>query len=287
MLLSYLADRFVLQPSRHELPAIGKSRRLIPWANGHIEVWRERTLGERSDTGFGPDPHEPACFVLKFNGKEGRAERTGIDPLDHWSDLPGEVWSVNPPGYGGSSGRATLRSLVPAAERVLDDLLDVAAGRPILLAGSSLGSLSALYLAARYADEPSIAGLILHNPPPLRQLMGQHYLLLSLGLSRWLARRVPAELDCLANAGRIDLPAVVLTSAADEMVPPQYQQMVVDCYAGPLRHVVLPGASHVIRFTRKARDSYGQALHWLRQQIGELALPAHLVGEPVLPFLEA
>jgi uncharacterized protein len=279
--LSRLADRLVLFPTRRPLLAVGKTRRLLEWSGGHVELWTVRTCGEGSDRGFGDDPHEPRCLVVQFNGKNARAERTGIDPLDTWSDLPGEIWSVNPPGYGGSSGRASLESLAPVADRVFRAAMHEAAGRPIVLTGNSLGTLSCLYLAARYADESSLAGLILHNAPPLADLIKQHYGRATLGLSRFIAERVPAELDSVSNGRLGDAPALFLTAGQDTVVPPAFQRRVVRAYAGPRQHLVLPDAAHEIRFTRRTRAAYARGLAWLREQIGELATNAESTGSAV------
>ena len=263
MLLSSLADRLVLTPSRHELFSYGKSRQLIAWQKGQIEVWTERTSGDPLDDNseFAP---EPACFVLKLGGKAARAERSTLDPLDHWSDLPGEIWSVNPPGYGGSCGAARLHSIAPSAERVLEHLVRRADGRPIFIAGDSLGTMSALYLAARHGGQ--IAGLILRNAGPLKRMITARYAWHTLGLSHLLARQVPDSLDSIANAAAATVPAVMLTSGNDEIMPPRFQQLVAAAYAGPLKHLVLPRAEHDMRLTRRDRHAYGLALDWLREQ---------------------
>jgi pimeloyl-ACP methyl ester carboxylesterase len=265
MLLPWLADRLVLAPSRHRLCPYGKARCLVPWQGGQIEVWQERTAGLAGDAN-----EEPDCFVLKLLGKAGRGERATLDPLDHWSDLAGEIWAVNPPGYGSSSGRASLRSLVPAAERVFDHLVRVADGRPIFVVGESLGTMPALYLAARHARRRAIAGLILRNPGPLDRLIAQHYSRCSLGLSHILALAVPRSLDAVSNAAAAYMPAIMLTAGHDKVIPPRFQQLVANVYAGPLQRLVLPQAEHAIRMTRRDRLAYGRALDWLREQ----ALPS-------------
>jgi uncharacterized protein len=276
MLLSLLADRLVLSPSRDDLFPYGKTRHFVPWHGGQIEVWRERTAGAGSNSYLDrgrdlADPDEPACFILKFNGKAARAERSCLDPLDQWSDVPGEIWSVNPPGYGGSSGKASLRALAPAAEAVFAELVEVAAGRPIFIAANSLGTLSALYLAARHAVTGAIAGLILRNPPPLKELIAGKYAWRSLGLSRYVAREVPSELDAVANAAAATVPAVFLMSGRDTMVPPKYQRLIFRAYAGPRRRVLLPKAGHNVRFSRHERHEYALGVNWLRRQSLDLA----------------
>lgn len=148
-----IADRLVLKPTRHEIPTTGKSRLTIPFRRGVLEVWTQQA-------GMTPRS-EPEFYVLKFQGTAGRAERSTYHPLDYWTERRAELWSVNPPGYGGSSGSASLRTLSAAAETVYQELVRVANGRPIVIMGNSLGTISALYLAARH----DIAGMVLRNPP--------------------------------------------------------------------------------------------------------------------------
>lgn len=262
MLLPWLADRLVLSPTRHAIFPYGKARRLVPWRGGQIEVWCERTGPAEASR----DSIEPECFVLKLLGKAARAERATLDPLDHWSDLAGEIWSVNPPGYGGSSGRASLQTVALAAESVFEQLVRVADGRPIFIAGDSLGTMSALYIAARHSHRGTLAGLILRNAGSLNRLIARRYARRSLGLSRLLAGAVPASLDSVANAAEATVPAVMLTSGRDEVMPPQYQQLVANAYAGPLERLVLPKALHEMRLSKRDREAYGRALDWLREE---------------------
>jgi pimeloyl-ACP methyl ester carboxylesterase len=254
--LSQIADRLVLSPTRSTLFAYGKSRRLIASRGGEIEVWTERN-----------GACEPDWFVLKFHGKCGRAERSNLHPFDHWPDMAGEVWSVNPPGYGGSSGKATLPALAPAADCVFEELLAVAAGRPIILSAHSLGTASALYLAARYGESANIAGMVLHNPPPMAELIVGKYGWRSLGLSGLIAYKFPRELDSIANARAVNIPAVFVTSEQDRMVPPRYQRMVIKAYGGRKQVVELAGVGHNVRFSPSQRLRYGRALAWLREKM--------------------
>src|SRR5438270_6826000 len=74
---------------------------------------------------------------------------------------------MNYPGFGGSSGPAQIARLGPAALTAFDELQKVAGNRPIIVFGASLGTTTALHIAA----ERKIAGLILHNAPALRQII--------------------------------------------------------------------------------------------------------------------
>jgi pimeloyl-ACP methyl ester carboxylesterase len=150
---------------------------------------------------------------------------------------------------------------------VFKEMLAVAAGRPIVIAAHSLGTASALYLAAHHPEQRQIAGLLLHNPGPLVELLRGKYSRLTLGWSRFLVHQVPANLNTLAHARRTRIPAVFVTGGSDRMVPPELHQRVIEAYAGPHQVVDLPNAGHDIRFTRSERERYGQALDWLRQYV--------------------
>lgn len=259
-----IADRLILSPSRHRLSAMGKERRLVPFGRGKLELWTQR-VGTR-------DVDDVDLFVLKFHGTGGRAERSTYHPMDYWTDLRAELWAWNPPGYGGSTGPASVRSLASASEHVLRDLQQVAAGRPILLMGNSLGTAVALHLAANF----EIAGMVLRNPPPLRQLVvGRHgWWNLWLG-AMLIARCVPPELCSMENAARATCPAIFVRSGQDEIVPTLYQDKVIGNYKGPARIVHLPDARHASPLNLDEQRVYRDHLDWLRQQLSPVESVRH------------
>ncbi|HEX5106030.1 MAG TPA: alpha/beta fold hydrolase [Pirellulaceae bacterium] len=264
MLFSLLADRFVLRPSRDQIDIPHKQRREVSCAGMRVEVWTER-----SPAASAPEElREPELFVLKFNGMGGRAERTTVHPLEVWPDLPGEVWSANPPGYGGSEGRASLKSLAAVARSVFEELLAVAGSRPIIVAGNSLGTTSALHVAAHFANVPNLVGLVLRNPPPLPELIRGRYAWRTFGLAHGVAKRIPPELDSVANAARVRLPCVIQQAGRDRIVPPRYQQLIVEAYAGPKQVVTVPAADHAFVLAPEDAGPYVQALSWLRSHSG-------------------
>lgn len=245
----------VLRPTRHPLQCGHKERLEVPFQGYSIEVFRERFHDERS----------PQLFVLKLGGNASRAESAGPHPFDAWDDLAGEIWAVNPPGYGRSGGHASLTNLAPAMRAVCEALIEEAAGVPIIVTGNSIGTASALHLACRY---PQIIGCALRNPPPLRQLINGQFGRWSLGLAHLLvARFVPPELDSIAQAARVKVPAVFILSQKDSIVPPEYQRLVVDAYAGPKREVVLPQADHGTPLDEREQQQYFEQLRWLREVI--------------------
>jgi len=258
-MLSRFADRCIFCPTTDKLPTEGKRRLAIPFRGGELEVWTQRTAAAADGA------PEPAIFVLKLAGTGGRAERASLHPFEAWPDMPGEVWAANPPGYGGSTGPATLRTFADSAEIVFQELVRVATGRPIVVTGNSLGTATALYLAARHNE---IAGVILRNPPPLRELIRSKFGWRTLGLGPLLVgSRIPPELDSIANARRALAPAVFLTSLRDRMVPPAVQRHVLDAYAGPKQIIELADADHAFEMTEDQQREYLSALHWLRGQL--------------------
>jgi hypothetical protein len=252
-MLTRLADRLVLCPSRDPLTVDDKTPRRLPHRAGELEVF---TMRAQSSI-------EPQAFILKFGGAGSRAERAGLHPAEAWPDLHAEVWAVNYPGYGNSSGRASLESLAHASLATYEHLAEIAAGRPILLTGNSIGTACALYVAA----VRPVAGLLLRNPPPLRQLIlgrfGWWNLWLGAGL---IARQIPAELCSLVNAARVTVPAVFVMSGCDRVVPPRYQHRVIEAYAGAKRILVDPAADHGTPLAPELEADYRVALEWLKTQ---------------------
>jgi pimeloyl-ACP methyl ester carboxylesterase len=253
-LLSRLLDRLVLQPTQHPIPTNEKTRRFVPCGAGQLEVWTHRVgcVGGR----------QPDLYVLKFPGTAGRAERSTDHPADGWPGRGVELWAVNPPGYGGSTGRASLQHLSAVARTVYQALQQDAAGRPILVTGNSLGCASALYLAATVP----LAGLVLRNPPPLREVILGRHSWWNLGVgTRLLVRHVPQELACVQNARRSTAPALFISSGSDTLIPPPYQRQVVEAYAGPRRVLLLPEADHATPMTADEETQYAELLAWLRE----------------------
>jgi len=249
-----IADAFVLGSNREQLRADGLRRELVRYDGGVVECWVARSQSGHDG--------EPEAFVLFFVGKTDRAERWTAAVADAWGDRPVEVWGVNYPGSGRSDGPAQLARVAPAAQAVFDAMSERAAGRPVFAQAASFGTVTALAVAARRP----LRGLVLENPPPLRQLiLGEHgwwNLWLLAGLA---ASQVPTELDSLANARRATAPAVFILHGADEVVPPKYQRRVVDAYAGPKQVIPMPGARHAEALTREAADDVAHARQWLLQ----------------------
>jgi len=217
-----LADKLVLWPPDADPAATG---RRVVIADG-IEVFVARNL-----------PDEPRAFVLRFYGNADLANRWVAEEARLVDGVPLELWGVNYSGYGGSAGKATLANVARSALAAYDALAVRAAGRPIVVIGTSLGTAAALHVAARR----KVAGVVLQNPTPLRQVIRSHgwwnLWLLALPVS-W---QVPAELDSIANARRATAPALFISSRRDSVVPVGLQQRVMDAYRGDWRVLDVDG----------------------------------------------
>jgi pimeloyl-ACP methyl ester carboxylesterase len=142
-----------------------------------------------------------------------------------------------------------------------DAVSKLAAGRPIIVTGHSLGCTAALWVAA---NRP-VAGLVLQNPPPLRQLIIGRFGWWNLWLGAIpIALQIPPQLDSIANARRCHEPAVLISGIHDDYVPPKYHRMVFDAYAGAHRLVLLDGGHNT---APDRSPEYPAALDWLWQQL--------------------
>jgi uncharacterized protein len=132
-------------------------------------------------------------------------------------------------------------------------------------------------VALHVAANRPVGGLVLQNPPPLRQLILGRYGWWNLWiLAGPVASRVPAELDSLANAPRVTAPAVFIASGDDGIIPASYHRRVIDVYAGPKRVIDMPGATHDSPLTREAAARFAEDLQWLWQS----AKPAGSASRP-------
>jgi pimeloyl-ACP methyl ester carboxylesterase len=276
ILFCRLPDHLILFPTKAPIDARGAVRKTIPFENGQLELWTAKSqlaqTNGRADT-----------YVLRFYGNADRADRWVAAEAEMWNGRAVEVWGMNYPGFGGSTGPARLSHIGPAALTAFDELQRqagknavesaVPSGKfatdalrtahttaPVVLFGASLGATAALRVAA---NRP-VAGLILHNPPPLRQMILRQF-----GWwNAWLlagpvALQIPRDLDSIDKAKRIHAPAIFLLAENDEMVAPRFHRLVVDAYAGEKRVIRLRGARHNDPIEGAALSDFYDALDWL------------------------
>jgi uncharacterized protein len=253
ILFGRLPDHLILFPTKAAINAGVAVRKAIPFQNGELEVWTAVSRFARQKGGA-------EIYLLRFYGNADRAERWVAAEADEWNDRAVEIWGMNYPGFGGSTGPARLSKIGLAALTAFDELKRQAADRPIVPFGASIGATAALHVAAHRP----VAGLILHNPPPLRQMILRQFGWWNLWLLAGpVALQVPRDLDSIENARRIHAPAIFLLAENDEVVAPRFHRLVVDAYAGEKRVIPLPGAYHNSPIEGAALADLYNALDWL------------------------
>ena len=235
-------DWLVLYPTTAPVPAGKAVHRTIAVASGDLEVWVSSSPLARVSG-------HPDFYLLCFYGNASRAEFGADADANLFPDQSLEVWAVNYPGYGGSTGPARLAKIGPVALAAFDALASIAGGRPIILLGLSLGTTVALYVAAHRR----VAGVILQDPLALREMiLGRHGWWNLWLLAGPLALKVPRELDSVANAKAVQAPGIIVTDQLDEVVPPKYQALVIQAYAGSKQVVSVPRGHHLSELTGSA-----------------------------------
>ena len=264
-----VADRLILFPSTHAVAAPGAETVQVSTPDGgSVQVFTARSRGAAS---------EPDAFLLVFVGNADRAERGVFYGIEQAEGRSVEVWAMNYPGYGASTGPPRLTKSGPAALATYDARRARAGDRPIFISGGSLGTTAALHVAARRP----VAGLILANPPPLRQMIVRRYGWWNLWLVAGpVALQVPSDLDSVAHARRCKAPAVFVLAGSDTVIPPAYQKMVVDAYAGEKRLVNLPDADHNDPPQGDAAEEARGAIEWLWSRVTPGRAPAASAPAP-------
>ncbi len=252
-MIEWLLDRLALKPTRNSI-------RCDSLQSSWIEVGEEKCeLFERQ---IAPQSTRPMINIIKFLGAAGRAENVTEHPFDVWPENRGHAWVANPPGYGNSSGRASLRTSYSTAQAVYEKVREKAEGIPVL-SGNSLGGAVAIGIASRNP----VRGILVRDMPNIRRLIMERH-----GRFRRIASafadRVPAELDVMQTAAKCSVPAVFVSSRKDRIVPPFIHDEIFEQYAGPKRMVHLEQADHMDLVSGKEEAaSYTAALMWLYESI--------------------
>ena len=253
LMLAALPDQVILFPTTDPINPQGAVRKTIPFENGQLELWTAKSrLAEKIG--------RPEVYVLRFYGNADRADRWAALEAEMWNKRAIELWGMNYPGFGGSTGPARLKRIAPAALTAFDALRREAGESPIVIFAASIGTTPALYIAT----QRPVAGLVLHNPPALRQLILQKYGWWNLWLLAGpVAAQIPRELDSVSNAKAVHAPAIFLLAENDEIVAPRFQQLVVNAYAGEKRIIHLRGAHHNDPIEGTAQTELDGDLDWL------------------------
>ena len=253
MFFGHLPDHLILFPTSGPIDAGGAVRKTVPFENGELEIWTAQSRRVQQQGAVD-------VFVLRFYGNADRADRWAAAEAEMWNDRAVEIWGMNYPGFGASTGQARVSKIGPAALATFDELKRHAAGRLIVLFGASIGATATLHVAA----QRPIAGLILHNPVPLREMILRRFGWWNLWLLAGpIALQIPRDLDSIENAKTIRAPTIFLLAERDEVVPPRYHRLVVNAFAGEKRVIALHGAYHNDLIEGAGLADFHQALDWL------------------------
>jgi len=256
MIFGYLSDHLILFPTRAPIDAGAAVRRTIPFENSDLEIWTAQSRRARQQG-------RADIFILRFYGNADRADRWPAVEAEMWSDRAVEIWGMNYPGFGGSTGPPRLVRIGPVAVAAFDELRRHADERPIVAYGASIGVTAALHVAA----QRPVSGLILHNPPPLREMILRRFGWWNLWLLAGpVALQIPPDLDSIGNARTSRAPAIFLLADKDEIVAPRFHRLVVDAYAGEKRLIALRGAYHNDPIQGAALGDLNDALRWLLEE---------------------
>ena len=237
LFLAGCANKLVLFPSTEPRNAASAKPHTLQLEGGKsLEIFTDRSPA----CGEG----EPKAYVLEFCGNGTRAEDiTAWLANQRWREYPVEVWCLNYPGYGKSTGPAKLSDIPPGALATYDSLKKVAGERPIFLEANSLGSATALYVATQRPTP----GIIMQNPPPLKRLVMGKYGWWNLWLIAGpVAAQIPSDMNTPTTAPKVpaNVPALFIQCGGDTMIPPKYGEIVHAAYPGPKTVIVVPGIDH-------------------------------------------
>ncbi|MGE5207703.1 MAG: alpha/beta hydrolase [Alphaproteobacteria bacterium] len=279
MFFGHLADHLILFPTRAPLDTRGAVRKTVPFEDGEVEIWTAQSRKAQQQG-------HADLFILRFYGNADRADRWADMEAEMWNGRAVEIWGMNYPGFGGSTGPARLSKIGSAALSAFDELKRDAkrtravesavpsgsssglalrtadSTAPIIVFGTSIGATAALRVAAARPDE--ISGVILQNPPPIREMILRQFGCWNLWLLAGpVALQIPPDLDSIANAKMSHARAIVLLAEKDEIVAPRFHRLVVSAYAGEKRVIALPGAHHNDPIEGAALTALNDTLGWL------------------------
>lgn len=220
--LIYFPSRASEQGQLREAAAFG----VRPWRaeDGALQGWSAARDDDRQR-------------LLVFHGNAGYALHRSYF-LQGFAE-PGSGWSVylfEYPGYGARPGTPSEEAIQAAASAALELLL-AEDDRPVYLAGESLGSGVASYLAATYPQQ--VAGLLLITPfTSLVDVAAHHY--------PWLPVRslLRDRYDSAQALSQYRGPVAFVLAERDEVVPVTLGRELHAGYEGPKLLRVEPLAGH-------------------------------------------
>ena len=179
-------------------------------------------------------------WLLYFHGNgEVVSDYDGIAPMYNERGL--NLLVADYRGYGASTGKPTFKDMVSDARVIFNHVTaeesEIGAGQAWYVMGRSLGSISALELAANCAEQ--VKGIIIESG-----------FISVAGLIRHLGLPSPGDLSPLEEEYRrltanIELPALIIHGQHDRLVPLTQGKELYDSLGSDQKElVVIPGADH-------------------------------------------
>lgn len=232
--LAFFQRRALYYPMRvgeAELIPLAAENGLVPWRghNGNYIGWQPAT-----------DPPEADDLLLVFHGNAGFAlHRTYLaDGFRQSLAEPAfQVFLMEYPGYGPRPGTPSEKAIQAAAADALAQLRQDHPGSRIFLAGESLGSGVACWLAGEHPNQ--IAGLFLITAfNRLTDVARHHYPILPVALL--LRDRFESSQALTRYRG----PVGILLAGDDQVIPPEFGKRLHEDYKGPRQLWVQEGSGH-------------------------------------------
>ena len=186
---------------------------------------------------------QPDGLVFYLHGNAGNLASWFVN-LDFWRGLNVDLFMVDYRGFGKSSGRITSQAeLLADVQAAWQAVAPAYAGRPVVLAGRSLGTGLAAQLSAALPADQRPAQLLLVSPyRSLQALADAHYPLVPGALLRY-PMRTDQALQALAAAPGPRPSVVLLHGAQDALIPADHSTALAALVPGA-QVAIIAGAGH-------------------------------------------
>jgi fermentation-respiration switch protein FrsA (DUF1100 family) len=205
--------------------------------------------------------HTPNSPTLIYFHGNGEIASDYDDFAPEFQRIGVTVIVVDYRGYGWSTGKPLVSTLLSDAEKVLPALPDIVGQKnPIFIMGRSLGSAPAAHLAATHPK--LLKGLIIesgfaHAP----SLFGR-----ILGLPAGLTAKIPDVFDNAQKIATTHLPLLVIHGERDTLIPVENGQELYDISPSPEKIILrIPDAGHNDLIWHGRTDYFGAIKHFVER----------------------
>lgn len=206
---------------------------------GARHLWIDAPDGTLLHAWYRPAPAgAPSRGILLYFGGNAEDVHWRLARLDRF--VGWDLLLTDYRGYGLSGGRPGQAALQDDAllwhDRVAAGVDGLAAGRPVAVMGTSLGSFFATHVAAHR----KVAGAVLVTPfDSVRDYVQTRMQLVPVGL---LLRH---PLDSKSLAPQVRAPSLFIVAEQDRTIPPERARLLAQAWAGqPLTQVLVPQTNH-------------------------------------------